>query len=151
MSKDLESRLEPTSRNSVYDVLGGTKDYVLKAISALVREGFVNETDGPHRAKLVESSRPYREDNPVDNPETDPGGSVVRQWFGSGSRTASGDVVPGGSYSPLTGGNTAEPLDVAESAPQVVGWFDEEGNLDDAGVAYIDSLEPDNLDTDQVT
>ncbi len=147
VSEELESRVEPSSRNSVYDTLGGTKDYVLKAITALVTEGFVTETAGPNNAKLVESARPYRENNPVDNPETPLSSSVVRQWFGSGSRTASGDVVTGGSSSPLTGGKTAEPLDVAETNTTQLGWFDQNGHLDDTGLdTYIDSLEPDTDD-----
>jgi biotin operon repressor len=57
----LELQHEPVSRNAVADALGGTKEYVLKAIAALVTERYAIEQDGPRRSKLVSSACPYRE------------------------------------------------------------------------------------------
>lgn len=118
VSLDLELRSEPVTRNTVAATLGGTKDYILKAISALVREGFVTETDGPNRSKLLESTRRYRENDPDCNPETEPGGSVVRSGSAVVRRTSEvgGSVVP-----PPVGGNrtTHDP-----PQPQFEGrWF----------------------------
>ncbi len=148
-SKELEQRLEPTTRNSVFESIGGTKDYVLKAITALVHEGFVTETSGPNRSKLVESARPYREDNPDDNPEIQPGSSVVRTWFGGGSRTG---AESGGSV--VRGVTTPEPprplLGGTQTTPQIAGWFDENGELDQGRAAHLESIAPDDPDDSEL-
>lgn len=65
----LEASKEPLSRNEVYSQIGGTKKWVLGAITALVIEGFAAESDGAHRAKPVHSIRQYRENDAECNPE----------------------------------------------------------------------------------
>jgi hypothetical protein len=140
VSIDLENRREPVGRNSVYEALGGTKDYVLKAISALVREGFVTETSGSNRSKLLESVRPYRETNPVDNPEAEPSGSVVRTWFDSGSlnhKASGGSVVR-----PPYGDDTTRPP--APDHPEPAGWFDTNGHHHDTELDWLESIAPDH-------
>jgi hypothetical protein len=115
VSIDLEHRAEPVSRNTIYDTIGGTKDYVLKAISALVTEGFIAEVDGERRTKLIHSTRRYRADDPTCNPETEGSGSVVRQWFGSGSEPL--NPKSSGSAEQFGSGSTQNPLDTAENPP----------------------------------
>jgi hypothetical protein len=102
----LELQHEPVTRNEITDAIGGTKDYVLKAITALRVEGFTTEDDGPRRSKLVRSIRPYREDDPTCNPQNDPTGSVVR----SGSAVVrEPDDASGSSGSLSPRGATTEP------------------------------------------
>jgi hypothetical protein len=57
----VENCHEPVGRNAVFDAVGGNARYVRLAIDTLVREHYFRPTDGPRRAKLVESIRPYRE------------------------------------------------------------------------------------------
>jgi isoleucyl-tRNA synthetase len=135
----LELQPEPVSRNSVCEALGGTKDYILKAINALVAEEFVTETAGPRRSKLLDSARSYREQNPVDNPKTDTPDSVVHVWFDSGSANHSGVVV-------RTGGSvrSTEPVESStHDHPEPLGWFGTNGNLLDA---YFDEIAPDETE-----
>lgn len=145
VSIDLEHRSEPATRNNVYDALGGTKDYVLKAITALVTEGFLTEIAGPGRSKLLTSQRRYREDNPVDNPTPatvdNPGGSVVHTWFDSGSPN---HIESGGSVvRPPYGDDTTRPP--TPDQPNLNGWFDETNQLEDTPfIAYMDTLRPDD-------
>jgi len=139
VSINLETRTEPVTRNTVASELGGTKDYVLKAITALVLEGFVTETDGPNRSKLLNSTRRYREDNPMDNPQTDTSSSVVREWFASGSvnHLASGGSV----VRPPYGDDTTRPP--APDHYEPAGWFGENGQLiDSPDLAYLDAIAP---------
>jgi hypothetical protein len=86
VSIDLEHRGEAVSRNTVCEAAGGTKEFVLKAITALVIEGFVSEEDGERRTKLLRSARPYREENDIDPLSDEFTGSAVRQqWFANHS------------------------------------------------------------------
>ncbi len=124
----LELQPEPVSRNAVFEGIGGRKAYVLKAISALVVEGFIVESDGPNRTRFVTSERPYRE---ADEPVVPGGTAVVPEPL-------SDAVVP--RFPPLTGG-TAGPLatDQPKSVPAVPvqsSW------LDDVSDAYLDSIAP---------
>ena len=138
VSIDVELRTQPATRNTIATSLGGTKDYVLKAITALVTEGFLTETDGPGRAKHITHARRYRQNNPVDNPVDNTTnhntGSVVRTWFHSGSRTtreSGGSVVR-----PPYGDDTLVPP--TPDHPEPTGWFDTNGHLTDD---YYDTLE----------
>jgi hypothetical protein len=155
----LEMQSEPVTRNTVYDALGGTKEYVLKAIAALVTEGFVTEETGANRSKPLTSKTAFRESEngstvPAEPHESssDPatersmddlaqpsGGSVVRVWFDSGSRTTttSGGSVVRDTY-------VSEPPDHPRPDHlEPAGWFDTNGNLADA---YYDTIAPDPED-----
>lgn len=140
VSINLELRSEPATRNMVYEAVGGTKDYILKAITALVLEGFVTETSGPNRSKLLTSQRRYREaDDTTQSDQSDPGGSVVRTWFDSGSTN---HPVSGGSVvRPPYGDDTTRPP--APDHPEHAGWFDSQGTLTDA---WYDQIAPDPND-----
>jgi hypothetical protein len=138
VSIDLENRVEPPSRNRVYEALGGTKDYILKAIDALLREGFITETPGPNRSKLLESVRPYRENEPVDNPESDTTSSVVRELFGSGSMNNKSSSGSGGSR---TGGtHTTDHTMTDHQKPSQ--WFEELAAPFDP--TWADEMRPDD-------
>lgn len=118
VSRHLELQHEPVTRTSIYETLGGTKDYVLKAVTALVAEGYATETDGPKRSKLVSRVGIYRADDPVCNPEKPASGSVVlcsSEWFGEPDQGC-GSVV----RSPV-GSDTIEPL--PSDHPQDPQWF----------------------------
>jgi hypothetical protein len=164
VSAYLELQQEPVSRNAVVEALGGTKEYVLKAIAALVTERFLLEHEGAQRSRPVSSIRPYRENDPACNPENPESGSVVRsgsesgsrttvvRWFGSGSTVVrepapeSGSVVrppygddttrPHGEEPP-TNPSGSEPL----PAPTERGWFADNGTLIETDLAYYDHLE----------
>lgn len=90
----------PLSRNRVYDEVGGTKEYVLKAITAMVIEGYVSEIKG----EGIRTVKPFREDDPEC---AAPIGSVVR----AGSDRFGEPGVPGGSGGSLslTGATTESP------------------------------------------
>jgi hypothetical protein len=136
VSIDLEHRTEPVSRNTCADAVGGNKAYLLKAIDALAREGFVAETDGPRRSKQVASVRPYRENDPTCNPETDTTGSLVlssSDWF------PEPQSVTGSTGSPPYGGNTRNQNHTDD--PEQLGWFQPSGTLQEA------PFDPDYLDT----
>jgi AAA domain len=142
VSIDLEHRHEAVSRNTICETVGGTKDYVLKAIAALIIEGFAAEIEGDRRAKLVHSIRRYRENDPVDNSENGAGGPVVRNWFGSGSEPVNPEST--GSANQFGTGSTDESLDIAEN-PLVPNQFGS-GSASDcssgSGVGSLRSKEP---------
>jgi hypothetical protein len=140
VSIHLELQSEPATRNQIAAAIGGAKDYVLKAINALVTEGFAHEHDGPNRSKLVESARRYRETDPTCNPENTTGGSVVlcgstvvsdHQWFG------------GSGGSPHYVGETTDHHHTDH--PNQLGWFDTNGHLTEAPFdpAWAESVAPD--------
>jgi hypothetical protein len=148
VSINLETRTEPASRNEIAGELGGTKEYVLKAITALVTEDFVTETPGPRRSKLLTSKSRYRE---ADDTPPDPISSVVRQWFGSGSANQSIGSGSGGSVDGSSSLEEEPPIppqttpyqDHPKRTTQPVGWFGENGNLADA---WYDQIKPDEED-----
>lgn len=136
VSIHLQFQNDALTRNQICDAIGGTKKYVLAAITALVNEGFANEHDGANRSKLVTHAHPYREADPTCNPENTPGGSVVREWFGSGSRTTN---ASGGSVvRPPYGDDTARPPE--PDHPNHAGWFGDNGQLTDPELAYLDTI-----------
>lgn len=161
----LEHQAEPVSRNAVAEALGGTKDYILKAISALVTERFVLEHDGAQRSRPVSTIRSYRENDPTCNPQTNASGSVVRSgsasgseplvvgWFDSGSTVVreplneSGSVVRPPYGDDTTRPHVQEPVrDESGSAPVQTtldrGWFDGPGDF----LAWADTVAPDTDD-----
>ena len=146
VSIDLETSGPATSRNELAKRVGHTKSFVLKAISALVEEGFATETDGPNNSRPVTSSRRYRENDADCNPQ-DASGTVIfhrpntsgSEWFDSGSRTTSGSGgsavrVPTGTHRPDT--THAHP-------PEQLGWFGDNGHLDEGHDAWLDTIAPD--------
>jgi hypothetical protein len=136
VSINLETRSEPVGRNEVAADLGGTKDYVLKAITALVIEGFADETAGPNRSKLLTSNSRYRE---AEDTPPDTSSPVVREWFTSSSANHS---VSGGSVvRPPYGDDTTRPPTQEPHEP--LGWFGNNGTLLDA---YYDEIAPDPED-----
>ena len=131
----LEGQAEPVTRIAVFEALAGRKAYVLKALSALVAEGFLEETDGPRQARLVSSIRPYREADPTCNPPTVPAVPI-------GSRTVPGTEPADGSRGslPLRGGTAGpaatdppEPNEPAAVVPVQSSWFDDD-------LAYLDGV-----------
>lgn len=61
VSRFLEMQTEPVSRNTVEKASLGRGEYVRLALDLLTSEGFVEETHGAKRARLVELVRAYRE------------------------------------------------------------------------------------------
>lgn len=117
----LEHQPEAVGRNAIADAIGGTKKYVLAAVNALVREGYVADLETAGRSKPVASARPYRENDPSCNQENRPVEGMVPIVLSS-SRTIHSSMVRHGSAmvrepllvdgsdgSPPYGGDTAEP------------------------------------------
>jgi hypothetical protein len=59
----LEGQDEPVSRNSVEEAVKGKGRYVRLAIDCLVREGYVTETRGARKARLLLSKQAFRDDD----------------------------------------------------------------------------------------
>lgn len=163
VSQYLELQPEPVNRNTIYDALRGKKNFVLKAIDALVIEGFaVEQTDSTTRSKPVKSVRPYRQNDPESNPETDPMVPDGSRETGNHSILCSSrtvphnhavvpdgshmvpdqtpEVVPGGlrEYYVLPTGEPSNPT------TETVSWLDNNGTLDEGDYdRYLASIEPD--------
>ncbi len=131
VSIKLEMAEEPMTVNAVKSAVGGTRSYVGEAIETLIHEGYVTASDGPNRSKNLASTRPYREaDDPVLNKENEAGESVGRQWFGGGSRIGQSSGDSGGSPPPFRGVAT-EPPAAEGTDPEIEGWFDSYGALNE--------------------
>lgn len=61
VSTFLEERGEPASQRQILDAIRGKRDYKIQAIVALVADAYVTTADGPRRATLYSSTKPYRE------------------------------------------------------------------------------------------
>ena len=61
VSRFLERQPEAVSRNTVEEEKLGARDYVRSALDLLTEEGYVEESEGPRRARLVTLIRAYRE------------------------------------------------------------------------------------------
>jgi hypothetical protein len=61
VSRCLEIRGEPASRNQIEDEVEGRAKFIRVAIDRLILEGFASEWDGPRNARLVQLERPFRE------------------------------------------------------------------------------------------
>lgn len=77
VSRYLEPQPDPVSQNQIENGVEGNRDGKRKALETLVDEGYATRTDGPNRAKLFTSTRPYRES--TDTPPT--GSPTVRPEF----------------------------------------------------------------------
>lgn len=63
VSRCLEIRGEPVSRNQIEEEVAGKRDYVRVAIDRLVAEDYASEVEGPRKARLVRLERPFRKDD----------------------------------------------------------------------------------------
>jgi hypothetical protein len=63
VSRWLELQPEPVSRNAVEKASLGKGEYVRIALDLLTDEGYIVESEGPRRARLVAVERAYREDS----------------------------------------------------------------------------------------
>jgi hypothetical protein len=61
VSRFLEMQSAPSSRNEIETYVTGKRRWIRLAVEHLVREGFARETEGPNRARLIASIRPYRD------------------------------------------------------------------------------------------
>lgn len=140
VSELLEQQDEPITCTTVVDALTRQKDTTLKAIKALGKENFVRQTF-KGRAKLVESLRPYR-DNDLCNPPK----PVLRTLFSSMVPNGSG-MVPEPPQSewfhgspPLREGTTGT---TSATTPEPQGWFQDDGTLADAATdEWLRSVDP---------
>ena len=73
VSTFLEEQTEAVSRNVVEQSVKGRGNYVRQAIDELVAGGFVRETHGGGRTRLVVSTKPFRDGSSIR-----PGSSLVR-------------------------------------------------------------------------
>jgi hypothetical protein len=60
VSRYLEPQPEPVSRTVVENSVSGRATWVRTALDILLTEGFACETEGPRKARLVASAKPYR-------------------------------------------------------------------------------------------
>jgi hypothetical protein len=62
-SRYLELQPEPVSQRSIVTNVTGKDEYLRLAISCLAAEGFVTASPGPRNSELIQSVRPYREED----------------------------------------------------------------------------------------
>jgi hypothetical protein len=120
VSKRLELATAPMGVNEIKADIGGDSSRTSHAINSLIDEDYVRLEEGPNRAKLVSSVKPYRQDSdPLLTAVDTPGDSVVREWFASDSRTtcASGGSVVRPPYGDDTTRSTTP------ATPKTVEWF----------------------------
>ncbi len=147
ISKLLEGMTQPMGVGEVKRELGGKSEYVSKAVTSLVDESYVRQEDGPNSSKLLTSLKPYREDDDaLLKAEKEGSRSLVPELFSSRSGTTQNSghsLIPSPSYGRGSEGTTTEP----ENEPQISGWFQEDGTLDDAGRdTYLDTIATDHDD-----
>jgi hypothetical protein len=63
VSRFIERQVEAVSRNTVEEEKLGGRDYVRTAMDVLTEEGYLQESEGPRRARLLTLNRVYREDS----------------------------------------------------------------------------------------
>jgi len=71
VSRYLEGLTDPVSRATIEDAVTGNRDYIRKAIDALVTDGFASQSPGPRGAKLITLEHPYvrlTDDQPTTSP-----------------------------------------------------------------------------------
>ncbi len=99
VSRALEDSPEPLSLNAVRDAVGGKREHVTRALSALVADGHVTTTAGPRGATLHTLARPFREADdrsPDEVPETEPETTVdCAPFLREGNGAQSLTVPPG--------------------------------------------------------
>jgi hypothetical protein len=73
VSRYLESQELPSTKNAIDGAVNGRREWVLRAIDALVVDGHVTESEGTRGARLFASARPYREldETPYDGTDED--------------------------------------------------------------------------------
>jgi len=122
-SRFLESQTEPVSRTRIAESVHGRATWVRKAIDALVHDGYATETGGRGGARLVATTRPFREG--VFAPPTAPEPSQPSDPVPDPSRT--GPEHPVRPSVPLVGtgdgaaDGTTEPVQ-AELPPDAPPW-----------------------------
>lgn len=124
VSRHLEPQTAAVTRNHVHEALGGKREYALKAIAALVQEGYTDERDGPNRSKLLTSNRPYREsDDPQAGTDT----------------TTRPDLI----LATSTGAPAPPPTD--DDPEPIPSWFTRSGAyIDTPDLIYLATLAPDD-------
>jgi hypothetical protein len=81
VSRYLERQAEPVSRNMVEQHVGGKRDYLRRAMDELVASGFLIETHGANRSRLltfVRSFDGFAPGSPQFAPEASLSGSPLR-------------------------------------------------------------------------
>jgi hypothetical protein len=63
ISRYLEEQTGPVTRTTIETDVTGARDYIRKAINALIAEQYASETPAPRGAKLVLSTAPFRHEN----------------------------------------------------------------------------------------
>jgi len=84
ISEALEAAPEPLTQRGIRDRVSGKLDYILKALDALVAEGYVVTKPGAHKSTLHTLAKPFRESENAGNHSTPQTGSQ-RLVPGSGS------------------------------------------------------------------
>lgn len=72
VSRYLEGAGGPATQSQVLTAVGGNERTVLRALEVLVAEGFVAPSSGARGSKLSTAVRPYRDEERVRRPVTDP-------------------------------------------------------------------------------
>jgi hypothetical protein len=134
----LELQTEPVTRTTICEALGGRKEFIVKAIDALILEDFASESRGAKGSKLIESERHFREADPscFRVPESFPVVPGTTETSRSPSSSLRSREL--GNYE-VQGNNTEPQLFPSQES----GWFNENGNLVDA---YYDQIAPDPED-----
>lgn len=131
VSRYLESHNEAVSRNNIEtSVKGKRAEFIRQAIDALLADGFVTQSTGPHNSKLVTLERPYRH---AEDPK-------------SGSSSSSSDLVPSSSDEVISSSSSSSPpyrgtrrTDGTRTSPSSSG-------LDSDDQAFLDQLEIERLE-----
>jgi hypothetical protein len=61
VSRNLETRREPVVMRTVLDEVSGNREALIVALNLLAEEGHVRRFEGPRRAQLHESVKPFKE------------------------------------------------------------------------------------------
>jgi hypothetical protein len=63
VSRYIANCVDPPSRNQVEQGIKGNAKFIREGIDILVAEGFLDEFDGPRKARLLKSVKPYTGDD----------------------------------------------------------------------------------------
>lgn len=132
ISQYLERQTEPVSRNTIeQEVKGVAAEWKRKAIDTLIREGYATEEIGSRGARLVTTTRPYRQ---ATDPKTTTSSDLVPTSSRRSDLTSSDDVPPQGASTRST------PSDETTSSTD-----EDEVNVYDPDIQALLDNQPDDI------
>ncbi len=133
VSNELEGETEPITRAEVKRRVGGNSERCGRAITTLVREGFVTATPGARGSEMLTLTRPYSEAEDLSlSPDSDSPVPPIPDLFSSDS--GMGDQLTRSPVPPPSGGTEPERLSTEAqnesfSDDLFPGWLNDDGGL----------------------